>query len=360
LSTRLAPGPAAGHSTGHSTVRWAGAGGPAVDVQGLTKLYDERRVLDAVDLVVEAGSVLALLGHNGAGKTTLVRVLSTLERPDEGSARVNGHDVVTAAARVRRQIALAGQYAAVDELLTGRGNLTMLGRLMGLGRREARDRAQQLLGELDLEDAADRKVETYSGGMRRRLDLAACIVTRPAVLFLDEPTTGVDPLTRADLWSAVASLAAHGVAVLVTTQYLEEAEQIADAVVVLDHGRVIAQGSPSQVTASAGSERIVVTLTDPGDLTLVARLLHPLALSEPAVDERRCTITFGAADPLRALGPCADVLSAAGVPLRGVALRAPSLEEAFIHLTGGGRNGRNAAAPAPSTSAAESDPDAAR
>ncbi len=290
MSTRLASG------------RAGGAGGPAVDVRGLTKRYDDRCVLDGVDLVVEAGSVLALLGHNGAGKTTLVRVLSTLERPDGGSARVNGHDVVTSAARVRRQIALAGQYAAVDELLTGRGNLVMLGRLMGLGRAAARDRAQQLVRELDLEDAADRKVETYSGGMRRRLDLAACIVTRPAVLFLDEPTTGVDPLTRADLWSAVAALAAHGVAVLLTTQYLEEAEQIADAVVVLDHGRVVAQGSPSQVTASAGSERIVVTVADPGDLAAVARLLDPLASSGPVVDDRRSSVTLGVADPLRGLG----------------------------------------------------------
>jgi len=310
---------------------------PAVEVRQLSKWYDDQCVLDAVDLVVEAGSVLALLGHNGAGKTTLVRILSTLEGADSGSALVNGHDVRTTGARVREQIALAGQYAAVDELLTGRQNLTMLARLMGLGRRASVRRAVELLAELDLADAADRKVETYSGGMRRRLDLAACIVTRPAVLFLDEPTTGVDPVTRGELWAAVSSLAALGVSVLLTTQYLEEAEQIADSVVVLEHGRVIAHGSPSEVTACAGGERIVVTLGQPADVDLVARLVEPLAGSEPTTDRRRSRVTFESPDPLGALGACARALAAAGVPVREVALRAPSLEEAFMHLTGGGR-----------------------
>jgi ABC-2 type transport system ATP-binding protein len=309
--------------------------GPAVEIRGLGKRYNGLQVLDDVDFSVPAGSVLALLGHNGAGKTTLVRILSTLELPDEGSVCVGGHDVVLAAARVREQIALAGQYAAVDELLTGRQNLVMLSRLMRLGRRDSRLRADALLEELDLTEAADRRVQTYSGGMRRRLDLAACIVTRPAVLILDEPTTGVDPVTRGELWVAVMSLAAHGVSVLLTTQYLEEAEQVADSVVVLDHGRVVAHGSPAEVTARAGPQRIVVT-AEADDLDRVNTVVRPWAGTEPVLDTVRSTVTFEAAEPLVALSASASALAGAGVPVTGMSLRAPSLEEAFLDLTHNG------------------------
>ncbi len=305
----------------------------AVDAQQVTKRYGDNTVLDHVDLAVRPGSVLALLGHNGAGKTTLVRILTTLETPDAGTASVNGFAVTTEGRGVREQIALAGQYAAVDDLLTGRDNLVLLSRLMGLGRGPARRRARRLLAEFGLVAAGDRKVATYSGGMRRRLDLAACLVTRPAVLFLDEPTTGVDPATRAELWAAVRALADGGVAVLLTTQYLEEAEQLADDVVVLDHGRVVALGTPAEISALAGRERIVAALADPADLERVAQLVRPFATAAPEVDPRKATVTFECADPLAGLAESAAALASAAVPVRSVALRAPSLEEAFMHLT---------------------------
>ncbi|MDN5794433.1 MAG: ATP-binding cassette domain-containing protein [Intrasporangium sp.] len=307
--------------------------GRPVEVRGLTKRYGEHEVLRGVDLSVEAGSVLALLGHNGAGKTTLVHVLSTLQRLDGGMVRVGGHDVVAAPERVRSVIALVGQSSAVDELLSGRANLVMLARLSGLTRAAATRRAAELLADLALDEAADRRVDTYSGGMRRRLDLAAALITRPDVLFLDEPTTGVDPTTRAELWDAVRSLTDLGVAVLLTTQYLDEAEALADHVVVLDHGRVIATGAARDVAALAGGKRLLVTVSDPAETERAAALLGRLATEAPVVDPRRGTVSFTPADPLAAVASVASALDAADLAVHAVTLREPSLEEAFAHLT---------------------------
>jgi oleandomycin transport system ATP-binding protein len=229
---------------------------PAIHAEGLVKRFGSTIALDGVDLDVPAGSVVGLLGPNGAGKTTAVRILATLLRPDEGRATVGGYDVVADAHRVRQQIGLTGQYASVDGSLTGRENLVLIGRLLGLSRRQARARARDLLAEFDLADAKDRAAGTYSGGMRRRLDIASSLVGRPPILFLDEPTTGLDPRARTSLWGRIRELVADGTTVLLTTQYLEEADVLADQIVVIDHGRIIASGSPAQLKAESGAQTL--------------------------------------------------------------------------------------------------------
>ncbi len=256
---------------------------PAIQARGLVKKYGDVTALDGVDLTVPTGSVLGLLGPNGAGKTTIVRILTTLLRPDAGTAEVAGIDVLTNPREVRRNLGLSGQYAAVDEYLTGFENLDMIGRLYHLGRNKSRDRARELLAQFNLEDAADRPAKTYSGGMRRRLDLAGALVAAPPVLFLDEPTTGLDPRSRTEMWAVLQGLVSGGTTLLLTTQYLEEADLLADDIVVIDHGKVIAQGTADQLKSQVGGERVEVTVSEGADLDRVAKLLTPLGVSDPVL-----------------------------------------------------------------------------
>ncbi|WDZ93206.1 ATP-binding cassette domain-containing protein [Nocardiopsis sp. HUAS JQ3] len=307
---------------------------PAISVEGLHKSYGATRALDGLDLTVEAGTVFGLLGPNGAGKTTAVRVLATLLRPDSGHARVAGYDVLTQADRVRAEIGLTGQYASVDELLTGRENLVMFGRLYGLTPRGADERARALLERFDLVEAADRRADGYSGGMRRRLDLAVSLIQEPGVLFLDEPTTGLDPRSRLQVWESVRALTASGTTVLLTTQYLEEADQLADAVAVIDHGRVIAEGTPDSLKTQVGGDRLDVVVRDPADLDAAARLLGA-AVSAPASvhrDEQRVSVP--AEDRMEALTRAVRALDGSGLRVEDVGVRRPSLDEVFLGLTG--------------------------
>ncbi|MEU0743777.1 ATP-binding cassette domain-containing protein [Streptomyces sp. NPDC006134] len=306
----------------------------AIEATGLRKQHKGRTTLDGLDLAVPAGTVLGLLGPNGAGKTTTVRVLSTLLPPDGGSARVAGHDVVRDPRGVRARIALAGQYAAVDELLTGRQNLVLIGRMLHLGRAAARRRADELLTEYALQDAADRPVRTYSGGMRRRLDLASCLVVRPAVLFLDEPTTGLDPASRILLWKAVRGLVAEGVTVLLTTQYLEEADQLADRIVLIAAGAVIAEGTADQLKGKVGQARLEFTLADRTRLPDAVAALAPVTAGEPRVDEERGAVTVRVVDGLDEVAGAAAALRAAGLEVGEFGLRRPTLDDVFLHLTG--------------------------
>ena len=285
-------------------------------------------MLDHVDLALEKGSVLALLGPNGAGKTTTVRILATLVRPDAGTATIAGHDLISDPVGVKRSISLTGQYAAVDEVLTGQENLEMMGQLLRLSRREARIRAQALLYEFDLIDARDRRVKTYSGGMKRRLDLAISMIKQPELLFLDEPTAGLDPRSREQLWGTVRRLIAQGVTVLLTTQYLDEADQLADTVAVLDHGRIVARGAPEELKASLGTEIVRLQFADPASYQAARRRLHPACTDEVlrAID----VATSGTADEvLRMLGRLED----AGTPAVKVSTFRPTLDDVFIALT---------------------------
>ena len=303
----------------------------AVLAEGLAKRFGETTALDGVDLAARTGSVLGVLGPNGAGKTTAVRVLATLLAPDAGHAEVCGHDVVGDAHRVRQLVGLTGQYASVDEMLTGTENLLLIGRLLGQSRAEARRGARDLLARFELSDAAGRAAKTYSGGMRRRLDLAASLVGKPRVLFLDEPTTGLDPRSRLDLWQIVRDLVADGVTVLLTTQYLEEADQLADEIAVIDHGRVIATGTPAELKSRTGAQPLVVRPADAADLPVVTAIVRELSGLEPALDGT--TVTASVTDP--ALLPAVvRRLDDARVTVAELALRDASLDEVFLSLTG--------------------------
>jgi oleandomycin transport system ATP-binding protein len=304
-----------------------------IQAEGLVKRFGKTTALAGVDLAAEAGTVYGLLGPNGAGKTTVVRVLTTLLRPDEGRASVGGFDVVTQGDRVRRLIGLTGQYAAVDEELSGTENLILIGRLLELPRRDARARARELLARFGLTDAAGRSVKTYSGGMRRRLDLAASLVGRPAVLCLDEPTTGLDPRSRGEVWDMVRALVADGVTVLLTTQYLEEADQLATEIAVVDHGRVIATGSPDELKAKVGGQTLDVRPADRAELDTVARLVAELAGTAPARagDGNLLTVPVNDPDVLPAL---LRRLDAGGIRVTEFGLRRPSLDEVFLALVG--------------------------
>ena len=306
----------------------------AIEARGLQKIYGQTRALDGLDLDVEAGSILGMLGPNGAGKTTTVRVLSTLLRPDHGTARVAGHDVVTEAAQVRRHIGLTGQYAALDECLTGRANLVMIGQLGRLTRREARQRAAALLDQFDLAGAADRGVKTYSGGMRRRLDLAASLVGRPSILFLDEPTTGLDLPSRMVTWAAVRSLTAAGTTVLLTTQQLDEADQLADRVAVVDRGRVIAEGTPEELKAKVGGERMRLTVAPQASLDAARDVLARHADGPPQVGQAARTVEAPVTGAARRLADVVRDLDSAGVLLDDLSIRRPSLDDVFLILTG--------------------------
>ena len=302
-----------------------------VDATGIEKSYGRTRVLDRVDLTVERGTVLALLGPNGAGKTTMVRILSTLVKADAGQARVAGHDVRRDPERVRASMSLTGQYAAVDELLTGEENLVMMARLCRLGRAAARRRAAELLADFDLGDARGRLTRTYSGGMRRRLDLAVSLIARPPVIFLDEPTTGLDPRSRQQMWTVVRGLADSGVTVLLTTQYLEEADRLADKVTVMDKGRVIAEGTADELKSRVGGERAELTFATRGHLELAAGELAGRAVRIDPPGWRLEVPTDGSADQLREL---LDHLDRRDIPVERLTLRRPSLDDVFLTLTG--------------------------
>jgi ABC-2 type transport system ATP-binding protein len=304
----------------------------AVRVSGLVKSYGSVRALCGVDLVVRRGTVLGLLGPNGAGKTTIIRILTTLLGPDEGSAQVDDLDVVRDAARLRERIGLAGQYAAVDENLTGLENLTMVGRLYGMPRARAKRRAQELLERFELLDAARRTTKTYSGGMRRRLDLAAALVAEPPVLFLDEPTTGLDPRSRLQLWETIEGLVAEGTTVLLTTQYLDEADRLATDIAVIDHGRVIAEGTPDELKDRVGGERLEVRLDDPADADAAVRALESISEEAPTVDGD--LLTVGVRSRRGLIVEAVRALDEAGAGVADIALRRPTLDDVFLALTG--------------------------
>ncbi|MBD0694330.1 ATP-binding cassette domain-containing protein [Streptomyces sp. CBMA123] len=310
---------------------------PAIEMAGVRKRFGATEALCGLDLTVPAGAVCGLLGPNGAGKTTAVRVLATLVAPDRGTVRVAGHDVVRNAEEVRRAIGLAGQHAALDEGITGRDNLHLFGRLHRLGARRARARADELLTRFDLAEAGDRLVRTYSGGMRRRLDLIASLVTSPPVLFLDEPTTGLDPRSRQEIWATVKELADGGTTVLLTTQYLEEADRLADDVVVVDHGAAIATGPPDRLKAAIGSQ-VSVTLADPGQLGAAAVVLSALSGGDAQVDVAERAVTVLTRPGANVLLPSlVRELDAVGVIAEDVAVRPPSLDDVFLALTGKSR-----------------------
>jgi ABC-2 type transport system ATP-binding protein len=307
---------------------------PAIEAEGLVKNYGTTKALAGFDLAVSAGTVYGLLGPNGAGKTTAVRVFATLLRPDGGRAQVLGHDVVTQAAQVRRQIGLTGQYAALDEYLTGRANLVMIGRLSRLTATAARRRADEMLERFGLAEAAGRAVKTYSGGMRRRLDLAASLIGYPSVLFLDEPTTGLDPNARAMTWDIVRELAAEGTTLLLTTQYLEEADQLAGRVAVIDGGAVIAEGTPDQLKSSVGGEHLEIALAAGTDIEAAMVAVKPYATSsiQPDSGGRRLSVPVAAAEGLTTR--VVRALDDAGVQVNDVTIQRASLDDVFLSLTG--------------------------
>jgi ABC-2 type transport system ATP-binding protein len=304
-----------------------------VVAEGLGKRYGEQWALRDFDLAVPAGTVLGLLGHNGAGKTTAIRILTTLAEPTEGSARVAGFDVASDPAGVREQIGLTSQAATVDGLMSGAANLEMIGRLYHLPARVARARAKELLAELRLEDAAERLVRDYSGGMRRRLDLAASLVASPPVLFLDEPTTGLDPESRNELWELLRQLVGGGTTLILTTQYLEEADRLADEVVLLDHGRAVATGSPVELKARHGGERVVVTVDDADDLAGAAAALERVAAGAPEIDREEKLVAAPASESTRLI-EVVRALEEAGVDAHDVRRREATLDDVFFSLTG--------------------------
>jgi ABC-2 type transport system ATP-binding protein len=305
----------------------------AVVAEGLGKRYGEQWALRDFDLAVPTGSVLGLLGHNGAGKTTAIRILTTLTAPTSGRATVAGHDVVAEPLEVREQIGLTSQAATVDGLMSGGANLEMIGRLYHLPRKVAKARAGELLAELRLEDAGERLVKDYSGGMRRRLDLAASLVASPPVLFLDEPTTGLDPESRNELWDLLRQLVGGGTTVLLTTQYLEEADQLADEVVLLDHGQIVATGSPGQLKAQHGGERVVVTVDDAAVLPAAAQALQRVAAGAAEIDEEGLFVTAPASESTRLIEVVRS-LEEGGVDAHDVRRREATLDDVFFSLTG--------------------------
>ncbi|MFB7665180.1 ATP-binding cassette domain-containing protein [Kitasatospora sp. NPDC056138] len=307
---------------------------PAIQAENLVKTFGNVRALDGVSLDVPEGTVLGLLGPNGAGKTTTVRVLTTLLRPDSGRATVAGVDVLKHPNQVRSLIGLSGQYAAVDEYLTGRENLQMVGELYQMSARDAKARALELLEWFNLTEAMDRTAKTYSGGMRRRLDLAAALVVRPPVMFLDEPTTGLDPRNRLALWEVIETLVEQGTTLLLTTQYLEEADRLAHDIAVVDHGRVIARGSADQLKAQIGGERVEVVVHERDDLTEALAALAPYAKGDPAVEKNTRRITVPVSGGAKVLADVIRELDARSIEIDDIGLRRPTLDDVFLSLTG--------------------------
>ena len=308
---------------------------PAIEAEGLVKTFGTTRALDGLELSVPAGGILGMLGPNGAGKTTAVRVLATLLRPDAGHARVLGADVVSQGDLVRERIGLTGQYAALDDYLTGRANLVMIGQLGRLTRRQAQARADELLDRFGLSQAAGRAVKTYSGGMRRRLDLAAGLIGRPEVLFLDEPTTGLDPRTRGQMWDTIRGLVADGCTVLLTTQYLDEADQLADRIAVIDGGRKVVEGTPDELKTSVGNSTLQLRLAPGTDQELARQVVRRVAGAEPVMAPESGQLNV----PLDTADRAADVLIGfrqAGVAIASVSVAKPTLDEVFLAITGHG------------------------
>ena len=307
---------------------------PVIEARGLTKRYGKVEALAGLDLVAHRGQVVALLGPNGAGKTTFVRTIATLVRPDGGSLSVDGIDAVRQPAKVRRIIGLAGQHAAVEEAMTGRENLRMVARLFGLDRRTAAANADAVLATLGLTDAADRLVRTYSGGMRRRLDLGASLVGSPRLLLLDEPTTGLDPRSRLELWDAIRSLVAVGTDVLLTTQYLDEADNLADRIVIIDHGRVIAEGAPAELKAQAGRDVVEIHGRRVEDLGPLADAVTAIGSAEPRIDHSSRRVTVPVDSGTAAVTAAVRAVEELGVEIDDIGLRRPTLDEVFLTLTG--------------------------
>ncbi|MEU3373725.1 ATP-binding cassette domain-containing protein [Streptomyces sp. NPDC006660] len=308
----------------------------AIETRDLSKSYERHKALDGLDLAVPPGTILGLLGPNGSGKTTTVRLLTTLLRPDSGSCRIVGLDVVKQAKEVRRNIGLAGQYAAVDERLTGLENLRLIGTLYHLGRREVPGRVDDLLERFDLTTVADRQVKTYSGGMRRRLDLAASLIADPPVVFLDEPTTGLDLINRIAMWELVREQTARGTTVLLTTQYLEEADQLADRIVVLQNGRTIAEGTPDELKVGVGGQRLEVTLADPAQAQDAARALREWGVGAASVGEGGRQVTVPVDGGIDSIAAAVTALKGEGAHIVDFSLRKPSLDDVFLSLTGHG------------------------
>jgi ABC-2 type transport system ATP-binding protein len=310
----------------------------AITAEGLVKIYKTRsnevRALDGLDLSVAEGTILGLLGPNGAGKTTTVRILATLLRPDAGRATVAGLDVVREAQQIRTLIGLSGQYAAVDENLTGRENLWMFGQLYQLPSDLARTRGGELLDQFELADAADRVVKTYSGGMRRRLDLASALIGRPQLLFLDEPTTGLDPRSRLGMWDVIRSLVREGVTLLLTTQYLEEADELADTIAVVDHGRIIARGTADELKAQVGGERIEVVIHDRTRTDDARRMLESIGVGSATIDEHTRRVTVPSDGGATRLATVIREFDEAGIAIDDIGLRRPTLDDVFLSLTG--------------------------
>ncbi|TFI45507.1 ATP-binding cassette domain-containing protein [Rhodococcus sp. 1R11] len=306
----------------------------AIEVENLVLRYGKNVALDGIDFTVPEGTVLGVLGPNGAGKTTAVRILATLLQATSGSARVFGLDVAKQANEVRGTIGLTGQFAAVDEYLTGYENLEMVGRLFGLRKAEARKRADELLSRFDLEYARDRTAKQYSGGMRRRLDIAASLIGRPRVVFLDEPTTGLDPRSRITMWEFIADLVRDGTTILLTTQYLEEADRLADSIIVLNKGKIIARGTADELKAQTGGERIEFVLTDRSQADRAKEILTPIGVEPPTLDEQVGRIVMPVNGGSKDLSTALSQLEAAGIGVVDVGLRRPNLDDVFLSLTG--------------------------
>ncbi len=306
----------------------------AIIAEEVYKHFGEVKALDGVSIAAETGKVLGLLGPNGAGKTTLVRILTTLLKPDSGNVRVGGLDVLRQKQSVREIIGLAGQSTAVDEILTGRENLVMVGRLYHMARGDARKRAQELLDQFALNDAADRPVKTYSGGMRRRLDLAASIVARPDILFLDEPTTGLDPRTRIVMWDTIRTLVSDGATLLLTTQYLEEADELCDKIVVIDHGHVIAQGTANELKANLAADFIDITVANPRQTVQASQLLEAMSSESPQIDDQRGHVILAVESGAQSIAEVVRLLDGNDIHIAELNLRRPSLNDVFLSITG--------------------------